>query len=349
MPVYKDDNTGKWYFSIRYKDVYGNNKRKMQRGFSTKREAKRAEAIFLNDVNEGYSDSKTFDYVFHHYLENSDLRPKTKRRKQNEYHKHFKAKFGHIKMNKITQNQCQEFRKYLIENVASTNSARTIWSGFKVVINYAKKYFGLRTDPTISIKPIPRVKPKPKFMMREEFEERIKDIEEQDYRELFTLMFYTGLRIGEAMALVWTDYNKYKKEISINKTMDISNRTIFPRPKTDSSEDIVPLPKFINTMLTERHQREKELNKYFDERSYFIFGGMAPKHYSHVQKKFQKAFPHYNIHALRHSYASYLANNGVDIFVLQSLMRHAQITETMGTYSHLYTRKKHDAIAIFDK
>ncbi|MEZ1981233.1 Arm DNA-binding domain-containing protein, partial [Staphylococcus aureus] len=143
-------------------DVYGNNKRKMQRGFSTKREAKRAEAIFLNDVNEGYSDSKTFDYVFHHYLENSDLRPKTKRRKQNEYHKHFKAKFGHIKMNKITQNQCQEFRKYLIENVASTNSARTIWSGFKVVINYAKKYFGLRTDPTISIKPIPRVKPKPK-------------------------------------------------------------------------------------------------------------------------------------------------------------------------------------------
>ena len=46
MPVYKDDNTGKWYFSIRYKDVYGNNKRKMQRGFSTKREAKRAEAIF---------------------------------------------------------------------------------------------------------------------------------------------------------------------------------------------------------------------------------------------------------------------------------------------------------------
>ncbi|MGX0380752.1 hypothetical protein, partial [Staphylococcus auricularis] len=31
MPVYKDDKTGKWYFSTRYKDVYGNNKRKMKR------------------------------------------------------------------------------------------------------------------------------------------------------------------------------------------------------------------------------------------------------------------------------------------------------------------------------
>ncbi|EGQ3952112.1 tyrosine-type recombinase/integrase, partial [Staphylococcus pseudintermedius] len=117
----------------------------------------------------------------------------------------------------------------------------------------------------------------------------------------------------------------------------------------DSSEDIVPLPKFINEMLSERYQREKQMNKYFDEQNYFIFGGLAPKHYSHVHKKFNKAFPNYSIHALRHSYASYLANNGVDIFVLQSLMRHAQITETMGTYSHLYTQKKHDAIAIFDE
>ncbi|MEJ7255340.1 site-specific integrase, partial [Staphylococcus epidermidis] len=77
------------------------------------------------------------------------------------------------------------------------------------------------------IKPIPRVKPKPKYMLREEFDDRINEIEEQDYRELFTLMFYTGMRIGEAMALVWEDYNKYKKEISINKTMDITNRTIY--------------------------------------------------------------------------------------------------------------------------
>ena len=113
-------------------------------------------------------------------------------------------------MNKITQNQCQEFRKYLIENVASTNSARTIWSGFKVVINYAKNTLDYVQIQQYQLN-LFHVKPKPKFMMREEFEERIKDIEDQDYRELFTLMFYTGLRIGEAMALVWTDYNKYKK------------------------------------------------------------------------------------------------------------------------------------------
>ena len=56
-------------------------------------------------------------------------------------------------------------------------------------------------------------------------------------------------------------------------------------------------------------------------------------------KRNSKSFPHYNIHALRHSYASYLANNGVDIFVLQSLMRHAQITETMNLQPFIYSEK----------
>lgn len=347
MPVYKDDKTNKYYFSTRYKDVYGNNKRKVKRGFRTKREAKTAEASFLLEIESGYSDSNTYDYIFKHYLDNTDLREKTRRRKENEYKLHVKERFGNIKMNQIKQNQVQEFRSYLMKNLASPNSARTIWSGFKVVINHAKKHFGLRIDPTISITPIPRVKPKPKFMLREEFEDKIDDIDSQDYRELLKLMFYTGLRVGEAMSLTWRDYNKYKQELSINKTMDITNRKVYNRAKTESSENIVPLPNFINDILNDRYNTMSKHYKYFDD-NYYIFGGMEPKHYSHLLKKYKSVFPNYDIHTLRHSYASYLANNGVDIFVLQSLMRHSQITETMQTYSHLYTQKKHDAIRIFD-
>ncbi|HGO3358855.1 TPA: tyrosine-type recombinase/integrase, partial [Staphylococcus aureus] len=54
------------------------------------------------------------------------------------------------------------------------------------------------------------------------------------------------------------------------------------------------------------------------------------------------------IHHLRHSYASYLINNGVDMYLLMELMRHSNITETIQTYSHLYTDKKHQAMSIFD-
>ncbi len=68
MPVYKDDNTGKWYFSIRYKDVYGNNKRKMKRGFERKKDAKLAESEFIQNVKYGYSDNQPFEYIFFNRL-----------------------------------------------------------------------------------------------------------------------------------------------------------------------------------------------------------------------------------------------------------------------------------------
>ncbi|MFW5411565.1 Arm DNA-binding domain-containing protein [Aerococcus urinaeequi] len=48
MPAYKDKNTGKWYFSIRYQDDFGANKRKVRRGFKTKKLALEAEREFLN-------------------------------------------------------------------------------------------------------------------------------------------------------------------------------------------------------------------------------------------------------------------------------------------------------------
>ena len=106
MAVYKDKND-KWYFSVRYKDIYGNNKRKLKRGFERQREAKAAEAKFLSEAVDNYSSEQTYEYVFYHYLDNSDLRPKTRKRKENEYKKHVQERFGHIKMSEIKQNQCQ--------------------------------------------------------------------------------------------------------------------------------------------------------------------------------------------------------------------------------------------------
>lgn len=348
MAVYKDKTTGKWYFSVRYKDIYGNNKRKLKRGFDKQREAKAAEAKFLTESVDSYSSEQTFEYVFYHYLDNSDLRPKTRKRKENEYKKHIQERFGHIKISDIKQNQCQEFRKYLIDHLPSVNSARTVWSGFKVVINHAIKHFGLRIDPTVSIKPIPRKKPKPKFIMRDEFDNKVDSFIDDAYVEASQLMFYSGLRVGECFALTWKDMNLSKNELMVSKTMDITNRQIYDRAKTESSETIVVFPQFISDILSDRYERESKKWQYFND-DYFVFGGIAPKHYAHYHKKFKEVFPGYHIHSLRHSYASYLANNGVDIFDLQQLMRHARITETLDTYSHQYTDKKHKAISVFDK
>lgn len=184
--------------------------------------------------------------------------------------------------------------------------------------------------------------------MRDEFDNKVDSFIDDAYVEASQLMFYSGLRVGECFALTWKDLNLNKNELMVSKTMDITNRQIYDRAKTESSETIVVFPQFISDILSDRYERESKKWQYFND-DYFVFGGIAPKHYAHYHKKFKEVFPGYHIHSLRHSYASYLANNGVDIFDLQQLMRHARITETLDTYSHQYTDKKHKAISVFDK
>lgn len=80
-----------------------------------------------------------------------------------------------------------------------------------------------------------------------------------------------------------------------------------------------------------------------------FFGGIKPYHYSHYNKHFKKVFPDLKIHSMRHSYAAYLINKGVDIYLVKELMRHENITETADTYGHLYTNRKSEIMKVFDE
>ncbi|PTI21368.1 tyrosine-type recombinase/integrase [Staphylococcus warneri] len=348
MPVYKDENTGKWYFSTRYKDVYGNNKRKLQRGFERKKDAKFAESEFIQNIKFGYSDNQPFETIFYDRLKNENLSTRSIEKRTTEYNTHIKAKFGNTPIGKITTTQCTTFRNYLINDSGlSVDYARSVWAGFKAVINYAKKYYKLLYDPTLPVTPIPRTKPQAKFITREEFDEKVEKITNETSRNLTKLLFYSGLRIGEALALQWKDYDFEKGELNINKKLNLSQKTIETNLKKESSKGIIPIPKHIRKMLNDMYDQDSKNYKYFTE-NYFIFGGYEPLIYITFSGHFKKAFPNLRIHHLRHSYASYLINNGVDMYVLMELMRHSNITETIQTYSHLYTDKKQQAMRIFE-
>ncbi|WP_419892848.1 tyrosine-type recombinase/integrase [Oceanobacillus kimchii] len=346
MPVYKDKQRGTYYFSTWYKDIYGKSKQKLKRGFKKEKEAKIAEAEFIIKVKNRAPEEMTFEEVFYHNIEHTELKPKTKRRRTNEYNKHMKDKFGHIKMHNITTQQCLDFKQYLLNNLNSNETARTVFSGFKVVINHAIKYFDLPKDPAKAVPPIKRIKKKHSYIRRREFDKKVEEFEKEDFKHMSIFMFYTGLRIGEAIALQWKDIDFELKEADINKTYDSDTKEIGP-PKTEASADVVPLADFLIEMLEDIKQKQKETMYGFND-DYFIFRGMVPVAYKTYHLAFKKVFPEYRPHDLRHSYASFLANRRVDIFVLKSLMRHDNVQETINTYGHLYKEKKHEAISFLN-
>jgi len=346
MPVYKDKERNTWYFKVRYKDMYGRNKQKLKRGFKGRKEAVIAEAEFIASIKNAFSDEVTFDEVFEHNIKHKKLKEKTIRRRTNEYNKHIKPFFGHMKVKDINVQHVMDFKTKLENHFESLNSARTVYSNFKILINHSVKFFGLKIDPTLIVDPIQRVRPKINYIKREEFEKRVTEFDMHFYKELTRLLFYTGLRIGEALALTWKDIDLTKNQLYVSKTLDIKTR-MPTSPKTAGSEGYVPFPLFISEMLSEIKKESADKIYGFNEDVY-VFGGLAPYHYSHYHKHFKIVFPELRIHDLRHSYATYLINKGVDIYLVKELMRHDDIKQTANTYGHLYVERKQEVMSVFD-
>lgn len=108
------------------------------------------------------------------------------------------------------------------------------------------------------------------------------------------------------------------------------------------------IPKHIVGMPKQIKKNPKKKIYGFNEK-YYIFGGIKPYHYSHYSKHFKKVFPDLKIHSMRHSYAAYLINKEVDIYLVKELMLHENITETADTYGHLYTNRKSEIMKVFDE
>ncbi|MGG0753016.1 tyrosine-type recombinase/integrase [Brevibacillus laterosporus] len=346
MPVYKDEVRKTYYFKVRYKDMYGRNKQKMKRGFKKHREAIQAEAEFLTSIKDAFSDEVTINEVFEHNIRHKKLKNKTIIRRRNEYVNHIHPFFGHMRIKDINAQHVIDFKANLEHRFKSLNTAKTVFSNFKTLISHAVKFFGLRINPTLVVDPIKRVKPKISFIKREEFEKKVKDFEIHHYKELTRLLFYTGLRIGEAFALTWVDIDLEKNQLYVNKTLDMNTRKP-TTPKTIGSEGYVPFPAFIADMLKEM-KKESAKKIYGFNDSMYVFGGLAPYHYSHYRRKFKEIFPQIRIHDLRHSYATYLINKGVDIYLVKELMRHDDIKQTANTYGHLYVERKQNVMSIFE-
>ena len=159
------------------------------------------------------------------------------------------------------------------------------------------------------------------------------------------LCLYTGLRIGELLALEWTDIDFDKREISISKTCHDSKdelgryvRFVNP-PKTTTSMRVIPIPKQLMPMLRETKKRNGSRyvvgdgGKIISVRSY-------QRTYELILKK--HGLPHRGFHALRHTFATRAIECGMDVKTLSELLGHKNPTVTLNRYAHSLMEHKKD-------
>ncbi|WP_049520627.1 tyrosine-type recombinase/integrase [Streptococcus oralis] len=366
MTVKKAKN-GTWTIDISdgFHPVTQKRIRIIRKGFKTKKEALDIEQhIRVVELREKRFDFLVTTDMLFNILEEEDLQNNRKisyiSTQKNNYERHIKPYFKDTNLNKLSYEHIFEFREHLKTKSKKQNSNSTLSPNTvnKIMI-LLKKIFdtGVRKslidkNPVDNLRKLPISKPTISFWSVEEFKEFRKLItnDEISYDLFFTIAFFTGMRMGEILALNWYDVNLITSTIHITKTAYfVNNVNHINSTKTRAGTRLITINNKLTEMLTDWKEKQEDLLKEFTkdtESLQIIQSTPIAITKNMVDKKFKQILSRNNnlkkirIHDLRHSHASLLINQGEDYLVVKERLGHASITTTIDTYSHLYPSKQ---------
>lgn len=216
----KDMKTGKWFIQYRYTDWQGNRKKSTKRGFSTKREAEEwLRSILLmkqSDLNMRFED---FLKLYYSDMK-TRLREHTMQTKKYIIDIKILPYFGDLEINKIKPSDIRAWQNSLIQQDYSPTYLKTMNNQLNAIFNYAVKYYDLKNNPCSKAGSMGKNKAeKMEFWTKEEFSKFIDFlIDKQQSYTAFMTLFWTGLRIGELLALTPKDFDFEKRTVSISKS-----------------------------------------------------------------------------------------------------------------------------------
>ncbi len=345
MPAYKDEKTGKWFAKFYYTNWQGIKKQKWKRGFATKKEALGFERDFLE--KQSANPDMTFQNLYEIYMEDmaARLKQSTLLTKKTVLQTHILPFFGNKPINEIKASDVRRWQAKLMSspNNYSQTYLKKINTELNSIINYAKRFYDLNTNPCGKAGTIGKAKAEEMdYWTYDEyiaFREGVKD-KPLSYI-CFEVLYWTGMREGELLALSPADIDFDNKLISINRTYQrIGGKDVFTSPKTRKSKRKIPIPDFLCQELSDYIQSRYMLDA--DERLFPI----TKSYLSHEMIRGCKntGVKKIRIHDIRHSHASLLINQGCDALMLADRLGHEKVSTTLNTYSHLFPHKQQELV-----
>lgn len=322
------DEKRKTYF-VQYKkqDINGNWHTTKKRGFALKREAKEYEANMLNV--KAVPTNETFHEIAEKYYNSIDASEEAKRMHRTRFEKSFSDYYDRP-ITKISKAMLDSWRTSLINSGYAYNTQKRTLQYVKSVFKYAANIYDI-PNPASVLRPIKKPIEAPDQVMHvwtiDQFNQFLNAVDNPLYALFFELLFWTGCRRGEAIALQKTDLTG--NQLYIHGSMKHFKNGITP-PKNSSSIRTIKLD----------DQLVKDLQPLLSIPGPFLFGGERSLPITVIQSQFSKAIkasgvPKIRIHDLRHSHATILINNEVNIVAVSKRLGHASIEQTLKTYTHL--------------
>lgn len=357
MSIYKDAKTGKWFFQVRYKTQEGKTKQAKRRGFDKKKDAQIAEHDFLQNLKlqANESDNMTFEELARAFMNYSVGRKKARTIKiQNNLIKttlipYFKT----LNIHQITPKQIDEFYRSIIERY-SNSSMKNIRRNLSAIMNFGVDFYNLNKN-IVNIVELPKKEEtiKLKYWTLEQFKEFESTLKTPIKIALFNVLFWSGMRKGEALALKISDIDFDNCMITIDKSWNGDEVTSV---KNSSSERCISVPNHVIDKIKHLIQYKKDKYKYVKKTDYLFTAynrnePMSPTSVNIYLKRGIEAahLPYIRVHYFRHSHASMLINAGVSLYVVSRHLGHSDIQTTANIYGHLYPNTESEIAGILNK
>lgn len=347
-PIKKSAN-GTYYFraNLGY-DINGKKIQKYKSGFTTRKEARTeySKLMLMNPKELSNNKLKIMfkDYIFEIFLPyyKTQVKIRTYENRRNIIKKHF-SYFFNLAVVDIEPIHVQNWQISMSEYL-KPSYVRSVQGIFSMAMDRAI-ILGLAQDnPSKIIGNVKKQKANVDFWTKDEFEKVISFIYKEDYFQNFLFvslwfLFMTGMRIGEATAIQWSDINFESKVLSINKNLYYKNQMDyhFVETKTKSSVRQIVLDDVTMNHLQEWKQVQQNLIKTGYVMSYN--GIPTQKHtIAHAITRYASiaGVHRIRVHGLRHSHAALLISMGENPLIIKDRLGHKDIQTTLGTYGHLY-------------
>ena len=153
------------------------------------------------------------------------------------------------------------------------------------------------------------------------------------YYLIFEVLFWTGCRIGELLALTPKDNDFERSQISITKTYYRTERQdVITEPKTKQSVRLIEIPEFLKQEIKDFIDGHYGMPE--NERLFPIVQEAVQHKMKHQMEK--AGVKKIRVHDLRHSHVAYLINKGIEPILIKERVGHKDIRITLNTYGHLY-------------
>lgn len=340
MPAYKDIKRGTWYCAFYYTDWTGKKKKKKKEGFKTQRLAKAFEREFLERSHA--SPDMSFKSLVKLYMDDckSRLKPTTYANKEYIINLKVLPYFEDMPINSIEPATVRRWQNELIthENNYSPTYLKIVNNQLSAIFNFAMKYYKLPSNPArIAGSMGKKNADKMSFWTKEEFKQFIDYVSHKPVsKAAFEILFWTGIRSGELLALTLNDFDFEAQTVSINKNYarHIGEDLILDT-KTSKSKRVINIPLFLCDIV--RDYASKLYDYKPDERLFQVSRYYLRHEIVRANKKI--GIKKIRVHDLRHSHASLLIELGFSPLLISERLGHENIETTLNTYSHLYPNK----------